>query len=215
MKASGDARQRREWLALRTGAHDDDLLGRYARELVGVDEVLVVDAEVSEASRDVGVLNHRAAGYDNLASARDRGIADLLHAMDMACEGRDDDAALGLRDYVVEVLPHLALGWRERLLEGIRRVREHEVDSIAAKTRQRSEVGRDAVDGRLVELEVSRMQDVAGRTREEDAHRSGNRMVDGEEFRLNAAEFDLLARLYLDELCVLDLMFGKLALDQA
>ncbi len=43
---------------------------------------------------DIGILHHGAAGDDHLAPVCHGGIADLLQAMDMAGERRDDDAAL-------------------------------------------------------------------------------------------------------------------------
>ena len=61
----------------------------------------IVDVEVAELARDAGVVDHGAAGDDDLALRTcDRGVAHLLQAVHVARERRDEDAALGARDDV-------------------------------------------------------------------------------------------------------------------
>ena len=63
--------------------------------VVGVEDVLVGDFEVAELTRDLGVGDHGAARDDDLASGVDGRIAHLLNSVDVAGEGRHDDALLG------------------------------------------------------------------------------------------------------------------------
>ena len=80
--------------------------------VVGVDDVLVVDAQVAEFAGDLGVGDHRAAGDHHLASRRDGGVADLLHAVDVAGERGRDHALLGVLDDVAQRRSDRGLGAR-------------------------------------------------------------------------------------------------------
>ena len=53
--AVGHAREGGERLALASGAQDDDLVVGDAVDVVGVDDVLLVDGEVAELAGDLGV----------------------------------------------------------------------------------------------------------------------------------------------------------------
>ena len=133
----------------------------------------------------------------------------------MAGERRDDDATLRLRYDLRQLLADFGLRRREVGVLGVGGVAHHEVDADFAELRQRAEVGGHAVDGGLIELEVARVQHVSGRALEEHAHGARDGMVHGEELGREAAQLDLVARFDLDELGVLDLMLGELALDEA
>ncbi len=98
----GHARECRERLALAAGTHHDDLLGRESVRIESVDDVLVVDLQVAEFAGDLGVGDHRAAGDDDLAVGRDRRVADLLDAVDVAGERRRDHALVGVLDDVAQ-----------------------------------------------------------------------------------------------------------------
>ena len=90
-------------------AHDDDLLRRNALELVSVDQIFVVDVQITELTRNVSVLNHGTAGHDHLSPIRNSCIANLLHAMDVTGEGSNDDATFRLLDDALETLANFAL----------------------------------------------------------------------------------------------------------
>ncbi len=94
-------------------------------------------------------------------------------------------------------------------------VAHHEVDARLGERASAPKSVVHAVDGRLVQLEVARVQHVAGRALEEHAHRARDGVVHGEELDREAAELHLVARLDLDELGVLDAVLGELALDEA
>ena len=215
MLAVRDAREGRERLALAARAHDDDLLGRDALQLVSIDEVLVGNVEISQLASDIGVLHHRAACDDNLAAVRARGVANLLHAVDMARKRCDDDTLLRLADDAVQGLTYFGLARRERGLRRVRGVAHHEVDSDFVVARKRTEVEVDAVDRGLVELEVAGVQHVASRALQKHAHGAGNRVVHSEKLRREAAHLHLLAGLDFNELGVLDTVLGELSLDEA
>ena len=105
----GHAREHGHRLALRSGAHvDDPVVGKVER-LLQVDEHAVGHLEVSEVGRDAHVAHHAAAHEGDLAAVGGRGIQDLLHAVHVAREAGDDDAALRLRDDALEHRADVAL----------------------------------------------------------------------------------------------------------
>ena len=76
-------------------------------------------------------------------------------------------------------------------------------------------VGPAAVDGRVVELEVARVHNGAGRRLDIDAERSGNGVRHREEREVEGPEIDVRAILDLTKLRAFDLVLGELALDHA
>ena len=96
-------------LALGARAHDDDLVVGNAVELVGIEDVLLVDVEVSELARHARVGEHRAA-YHNILRPH------FLAASQICCkrwiwpsenEG-NEHAALRVLDDLVDVGPTAA-----------------------------------------------------------------------------------------------------------
>ena len=107
--AIGHAGQGRQRLALRTGAHDDNLVVRQVINVKGIDDIGVVDVEVAKLARHAGVSEHGATGHNDLTAALAGGIADLLQTMDVARERRDEHATRGVLDGVQQVGTNLGL----------------------------------------------------------------------------------------------------------
>ena len=78
---------------------------------------------------------------------------------------------------------------------GVRRVAEQQVDAAVAELREPADVGLQAVDGRVVELPVARVDDAAGRrSRATTATQSGIECAMRTNSSGNGAELDRLAR---------------------
>ena len=133
----------------------------------------------------------------------------------MAREARDEDAAGRVLDDVAQGRSDRCLGPREPGDRGIGGVREQQVDALGAEAVDGVVVRRDAVDRRLVELEVARMEYGARRGLEEDAERGGDRVGHREERDVEGSELHVLTVVDLDERDVLDVVLGELALDEA
>lgn len=108
--AIGHAGQGRQRLALRTGAHDDNLIVGQVINIEGIDDIGVIDVEVAQFTRHAGVREHGATGHNDLTTALAGGIADLLQTMDVARERRDEHATRGILDGVQQVGTNLGLG---------------------------------------------------------------------------------------------------------
>ena len=161
MLAVGHAGKRGQRLALGARAHDHDLVLGDAVDVESVHQVGLIDLEVAELARHAGVREHGAPCHHDLAVAGLGGVADLLQAMDVAGEGRDEHAALGVLDDVQQRRTHLRLGFGEPGDGGVGGVGHEQVDALLAELGDGAVIGRHAVDGRLVELEVAGVDDGA------------------------------------------------------
>ena len=212
-----DSRQRRHRLALAARAEDEHLVRRVVVERVGLHECVVRHVHVAERARDVEVLPHRAAHDAHLAAALERDVDRLLHAVDVRGERRDEHAALAQRDDLPEGLADEPLRARETGPLGVRRVSQHQVDAEVAELGETTDVGLEAVDRRVVELVVRRVEDAPAADLDDDAGVVGYRVRHPHELQ---AERPLLyrpvLRHHLDELrAVGQLVLSELRLDEA
>ena len=129
----GHQRQRAHRLTLRTGADDADVAGRVAGGLLDVDDRVRGQVDEAALARHRDVLQHRTADERDLAPVRDRGLRDLLHAVQVRREARDDEALVGV---LAEQRAHRGADRRLRRREpgalGIGRVGEQEPDAAVA-----------------------------------------------------------------------------------
>ena len=135
--------------------------------------------------------------------------------MDMARERRDEHATRGVLDGVQQIGTNLGLGLGKAGNRGIGGVGKQQVDALLGKAADSGVVGRDAVDGRLVELKVAGVHNGALIGAYEHAQSAGDGVRHREEVERDAAEVDMAAALNLAELGRADAELRKLALDKA
>ena len=133
---------------------------------------------------------------------RERGLDDLLDAVDVAGEARGDDAlALVVAEQVAQHRADTALARRVTRLLGVGGVGQQQADAVlvgdATDARQ---IGDAAVDGREVELEVAGVQDHALRCVERGGEPVGHRVGDGDELAVEGPDAPPLAVDHGDEL---------------
>jgi len=213
--AVSHARKGRQRLALRTGAHDDDLIVGQVVDIKGIDNISIINVEITELARNTGVGEHGTSGHDDLAATLAGGVADLLQAMDVARERRDEHAARGVLDGVQQVGADLGLGLGKAGNSGVGGVGQQQVDALLGKAADSGIVGRDTIDGRLVELKVAGVHNGALVGTNEHAQSAGDGVRHREEVERDAAEVDMAAALDLAELGCADAELRKLALDKA
>ena len=131
--------------------------------------------ELARVLHDVG---QRTAEKRDLAVEALRLIDDLLNARHVRGERRDDDASGRAREDVRERLADDALRERVSGAFGIGRIGEHAQHAGVADARDRREVGRIAVDRRLIELEIAGVKERAERRADRERARARERMID-------------------------------------
>ena len=133
----------------------------------------------------------------------------------MARERRNEHAARSVLDGVQQVGTDLSLRLGKARNRGVGGVGKQQVDALLGKAADGGIVGRDAVDGRLVELKVARVHDGTLIGANEHAQSTRNGVRHGEEIERDATQIDMASALDLAELGCTNAELGELALDKA
>ena len=97
------------------------------------------------------------------------------------------------RDQLPEGLADEALGAGHTRALGVRRVAEHQVDAAVPHRGELADVGLEAVDGRVVELPVARVEDAPGGRLDDDRDAVGDRVGHPHELELERADLHAVA----------------------
>ena len=187
-------------LALRAGGDDDLLVKRHRLDLVDVDHGVFRRLHVAEVGRDLCDVFHAAARNGDLAPALRRGVHDLLDAVDVGGERRDDDALLAALEEAVEGPSHGALAHRVARALNVRRIRKQRKDALLAELAEAGEVDHLAVDGRRVDLEVARVDNGAKSRVDGESDRVRDGVVHVDELHAELAGLDGHAAFHRDDL---------------
>ena len=175
--------QRGPRLALGAGTHDAGA-GRVQVIQVAIsDQHLVGDVQQPQLTGQRRVTDHRRPHDDQLAARGRRGVGHLLDAMHMAGERADDDpAALVLIEHLTQHRTDSRLRRRRSGRTGIGRIGQQQADApVGGDLANPIQVGNPAVDGRRVQLEITRVEN-APLGRMEHRHQPAGRGVgDGQE----------------------------------
>ncbi len=210
MLVLGDAGERRARLALAARAEDDDLLGRDVGEVLLV-VVAEVRRQIARLLRHLDHAVHGTARHDDLAPRGAGGFGHGLDARDVGGEDRHGHAALGATNDGLQVLRDLALGRRSAIAHGVGAVAHHRQDALLAQRLQARLVDGIADEGRVVDLPVAGVQDVAECRAQDERVGLGDRVRDGDEFEVerphgeaaverDLVDLDVLGRPILGEL---------------
>ena len=101
--------QCRHRLALTAGADDDGLAARQTADLRHVHHDAVRNVHIAELRCHAHNIFHAAAGDADLALILCRHVDDLLQAVDIGREGRDNDALIAVFEQLVKAVDHARL----------------------------------------------------------------------------------------------------------
>ncbi len=197
MLLGGDARQRGKRLALAAAGENDEPLIRLFVDVLDLDEDVTGHLDVAELLGDRQVVDHRTADHGHLPLVAGRRVESLLDAVDVGREGRDDDPAGTLTEQLLEGLPDGALGRGEAIAFRVRTVRHQQHDAVVPEVRQARHVGRLAIDGRLVHLEVGGVDHHADRRLDGERGGVGDAVRNVDELDFEGAELHDIAGLDL------------------
>ncbi len=189
--ADGDACECRRRLALRTGGHDDELARRNLRRRGAR---LARKLQIAEALGGLDVVDERATDEQHLAAMLAREVDDLLHAMDVRGERRDEHASRRQGEDPFDCAADGLLRGTVAGHERIRRIAAEKRHPLLAVVRETSDVGRLGVDRRVIDLEIARVDDRPGRRRDREGERVDDRVRHANRFDLEHAGLDDLAR---------------------
>ena len=199
---AGHARQRTQRLALAARGDEHDLLGGIFVDLLDVDHRALGRVQIAQLMRHGRVVHHAAPRDGHLAPRRHGKIDDLLDAVHVRGERGDDDALfLRAAEQARKALAHLVLRGGETRALGVRRITQQGQHALFAVGRNGGEVGGAARDGRVVDLEIARVQDDARRTVDGEGQRIRDAVVHMDGLDGKAAQFEFAPRRDLVQLC--------------
>ena len=203
--------------ALAAGGNEHYLLRRILVQLIHADEGALRDVHIAQLLSHGGIVDHAAAAEGHLAAILHGEVDDLLDAVDVGREGRNDDA-LVLRPgkQAADTGGHLLLGGGEAGTLRVGGVAQQSQHTLLAVLRQSSKVGGAAGQRGVVDLEVAGLDDGASRAVDGKGHRIRDGVVHMDGLNGKAAQLDLLSGGDLHELgpaCQTELL--QLVADQA
>src|SRR6185312_13276017 len=208
--AAGHPGQRRHRLALRSGGDQHHVTGWQLLGLAQLDQEPARHPQVAEVTRDAHVADHGPADEGDLAPVLHRGVEHLLNPVHVRGEAGHDDALPGVAEDLVEHRRDVALRGHPAGDLGVGRVRQQQVDALAAEPGEAGQVGEPAVQRQLVHLEVAGVQHHARRGADGHRERVRDRVVDREELAVERAERAMAALDHLDRDRV-ETVLGQLA----
>ncbi len=212
----GDSRERRGRLALRTGTEAEDVLGRIAGDVRVSNLYTGRNAQISEPLRDLRIPDHPATDERDLAVELGGQVHEQLHAIDARRKGRDDQAAVRRREDLFEGVDDVDLRSGEAAAIDVGAIRKEREHASRAELREARDVEMLAVERRLVDLEIARVDNHAfwGVDRQSDA--IGDAVGDANELDLEGADRDPLRRSQRGQACggQVDPVFDELGFDQ-
>ena len=178
-----------------------------------VDEHALGHLEVAEVRGDGHVAHHRAAHERDAAAVGVGGVQHLLHPVHVTRETGNDDAARRLGHDCLDDRADRTLGGGETGDVGVGGVDHEQVDTGFAEAAERAQVGDAMVQRKLIHLEVASVQHGAGGGLDRYSERIRNRVVHGEEFKIERTDFLVLPFAHGERVRG-DAMFLELRLDE-
>ena len=176
-------------LALASRGDDHLAVGRQRRQVLEGQERPVGDAEVAQLRGQAHVGLHAPPEERDLAPEGGGEVQDLLDAVDVRGERRDDDAPGGAAEPVAQRAPDLVLGGRGARPVDVRGVGHEAEDAPLAELGEAMIVRALSVDRVRIELEVPRVDEGADRRLDPVAEAVDDRV--GHADRLHAETADV------------------------
>ena len=188
------ARERRHRLALTARRHDDDLLGTEVVDLVDADDRPFWRIQIAEFEGNADHILHAAAENSDAALVLYRRVNDLLNAVHVRGECRNDDTTTHVMKRLVKRRTDCTLTRCMSLALCIRAVCEEEQNPLVAKLGEAAEIRHLPIDRRIVELEVTRVDDHAHGGLDREPNRIGDRVIHADKADTEAADIDDIPR---------------------
>ena len=164
------------------------LFGRQVVDLAHVDDAALGHVHEAQLARDLQVLLHAAADHRRLASELVRRAHHLAQSADVRGERRHQHPPRRLRDELLERFAHARLRRRPAGLLDAHAVAQQHQHALVAELAQALVVGRLALDGRRIELEVAGVEDRADRRADDQPDRVRDAVVDRDRLDFEGAE---------------------------
>ncbi len=194
-----DAGQRGVRFALRSCGDAHDLARHTIGHLAVADQDAWRDRQISKTLRDRGIVDHAAADKRHLTAEPRGQIHENLHPVDARRERGDDQLAAHIREDFLEGVDHVQIRPREPASIDIGAVAEQREYPRAPELGEAMKIEVLAVDGRLIDLEVARVDEGPDRTVNGHRNAVGHAVGHPNELHLQLADAYPIAGLDSDE----------------
>src|SRR5260370_1455810 len=177
-----NARKSRGWLSLAAGTDDDHALGRELVNVFGADERGLGNVQVSQVYCHLHVVDHTASNKRHHTLITNGGIDNLLDAVEQGCKSGDDNTSRSVRKNFIERLVDDSLrGCISRSFD-TRAITHHHKNALAANTCQGAKISGPPVNGCVIELVVSGMEDRSNRCMDGKSEGVRHAVIDTHDF---------------------------------
>ena len=208
--------QCRHGLTLGSGRDQYGLLIRIALQLIDADEGALRDIDIVKLGRHGDDIHHGTALHHHLPLVLRGGVDDLLYTIHVRRKGRHDDTILlVLREDTLEGTADGALRHRRSRLLCIRRIGHHRQDPFLTELSEALQIDRVTEDRGIVDLEVTGVNDGAGRCEDRERGCILDGVIRLDELHLDIAEIDGITEgLYVQLHHTVESALTKLPLDE-
>src|SRR6267142_1514732 len=182
-----DARQRRHRLGLRSAGENDDALRIEPANVLLAHHHSVGNAQQFQRVRNLDVIDHAAADEGNFAIYARSNVNDLLNSVNGGSEARENYAPRRRAAQLFDARNDRAFRRREARTLHVRGIAEEREHAFVAVLCERVKVKRRAADGRLVNLEIARVNDYAERRADRQRNAVHRAVRHGNKFNLERA----------------------------
>ena len=193
MIATRDATEHAGRFALAAGRQQHDFLRWQLVGFAQLEQAALRDIHEAQLARDAQVFLHAATDDRRLAAQLVGGPHHLPESADVRRERGDQDAAWRGVDELLKGFSNARLGCRPAALLDAHAIAQKDQDAFVAELAQSLVVGRPALYGGRIELEVSRMEQRARLCANHQANCVGNTVIDSDRLDLEWANSGVLA----------------------
>src|SRR5579885_117796 len=188
-----DAGERGHRLGLRAAGENDDPAGVEAANILRANDHAIRNLKITKRVGDFDIIDHAAADKSDFAVDALSDVNDLLDAVNRGSEAGEDDAAGRGTAQVLDARNDGALGLGEAGALDIRGIAEESEDAFVAIAGEGVKIELPVVHRRLVNFEITGVDDDAERSADSKRDAVDGAVGDGNEFNFIRGDFDAAA----------------------
>ena len=191
--ARGHSGKRGQRLALASGCNDNNLVVRIIIDIADIDQEIIRDLQITDIQSGLYNVDHTAAHDHNLTSVISCRVHDLLYTVHVRSKCSDDDSRIARPvENIKEGLADSPLRHRIPRTLRVRGIRHQRQNAFLAKFCEPRQIDHVAVNRRIVNLEIARMEDHADRRCDRQRDRISDTVVGADKLNLVASERNLV-----------------------
>ena len=157
------ARKTAHGFALAACRDDDDFVIRISVQIIRIDQIPFGNGHIAQLRAEARDVHHASSDQTYAAVTPYGSVDNHLDAVNVACEHRDDDTSLCAVEKIVERFADFSFAHGVAGTLDIGGIRHQKKNAFRAQSAQPAQIHQLAVDGRIIHLEIARVNDNAHR----------------------------------------------------